>query len=368
MIINRYIYREIFQRLIWIAALLFLIFSTFKYVDYLSDAASGKIPAGYILKLLCLRMLAMQTEVLPLVLFLAVILTYSRLEQDNELTALATAGIGTVHQLHIVVRFTLVFCLLVAFISFHASPWAKSNIWKLKEQAWQESMITGIAAGQFKELNNSNSVLYVEKYSENKNTMQNIFLQIRQNDKNSVIRSDKARFDTANESGNRFIIFENGRRYLGTPGTVVYQITDYEKLGVLIETKDTEFSSSNPEVLPTSALLGSTLIIHRAELQWRISSVLACLLLGLFAVILSRLPIGKKPYTLLLIAILIYFIYSNTLGISRTLMERNLIPPYLGLWWVHLILITFAIVTYYFTVITQWKKRDRKLQILHNDQ
>ncbi len=310
----------------------------------------------------------MQTEVLPLVLFLAVIMTYSRMNQDNELTACAVAGIGTVRQLQFVARFTLVFCLLVAFISFYASPWAKSNIVKLKEQAWQESMITGIAAGQFKELNKGDSVVYIEKLSENKNAMKNVFLQIRQKDKNSVMKSDKARFNTEKGSGNRFIIFENGRRYLGSPGMLDFQITEYEKYGVLIETEDTESSSSNPETLPTSALLGSTSSEHRAELQWRISAVLASLLLGLLAVFLSQLSIGHKPYTLLFIAILIYLIYSNILGISRTLMERDAISPYLGLWWVHMILIVLAIIIYYFPFIMHWRKRDRKLQILPADQ
>ncbi|MBM2829708.1 MAG: export transporter permease LptF [Gammaproteobacteria bacterium] len=364
MIIERYIHREILQRLIWIAGLLFLIFATNKFVDYLGDAAAGKIPTDFISKFLWLKMLAIQTEVLPLVLFLAVILTYSRLHRDNELTILAVAGIGTARQLQIVARFSVVFCLLIALISFYAAPWAKSNIIKLKEQAWQESIITGIAAGQFKELNKGDSIVYVEELSDDKNTMENVFLQIRQKDKNNVMRSDMARFNIDKSSGNRFIIFENGKRYSGTPGMLDYQITQYEKYGVLVETGEAAASTSIPETLPTSDLLGSDSALHRAELQWRISSILACLLLALLAVLLNQLSLGQKPYTLLFVSILIYLIYSNLLSISKTLLERDKISPLLGLWWVHMVLIVMGMIIYYFPVFMRWRKRDRQLQVL----
>ncbi|MEE9552308.1 MAG: LPS export ABC transporter permease LptF [Gammaproteobacteria bacterium] len=368
MIIERYIHREILHRLIWIIGLLILIFASNKFVDYLADAAAGKIPSGFIFRMMWLKLLAAQTKLLPITLFLAVILTYSRLVRENELVILATAGIGKLTQLKIVSRFTFVFCIFVAVLVFYVSPWAESEIMQLKALAKKQSDITGIAAGKFKEFGKGNRVVYVERLSDDKRAMENVFLQIRQQDKLGVLTSDRAMFETDEGSGNRFIVFENGRRYVGEPGALDYQITEYDKYGVLIETGNIESVVAKLAAVPTVVLMASNLPMHRAELQWRISAVLACFLLALLAVLLNQFSLGQKPYVLLFIAILVYLIYSNLLGISRTLLKRDDISPYLGLWWVHLILIFTILFLYYLPQIKQLSRRKTNLQILPADQ
>ena len=364
MIIERYIHREILQRLFWIGILLLLIFTTNKFVDYLGDAAAGKIPANFVFKLLWLRMVAMQTEVLPMLIFLAVILAFSRLNADNELAVLAAAGVGKRQQLKIVMRFTIVFSLLVAFVAFFAAPWAKINISKLKIQAWQEANITGLTEGKFKELRKGNSVVYIENLSDDKKIMKKVFLQIQENDKTSVVKSDSAHFDVDQESGNRFIVFENGRRYLGQPGMQDYQITEYEKYAALVQLNDDKGDISSAEATPTYQLLGSKNPKHKAEFQWRISSIIICFLLAILGVLLNQYPFGQKPFTLLLFGILIYFIYNNLLGVSKTLLEREHVPFFLGLWWVHALLILAILVIYNYQTIIQRQRRNTGVQIL----
>ncbi len=368
LIIERYIHREILHRLIWIVGLLILIFASNKFVDYLADAAAGKIPSGFIFRMMWLKLLAAQTKLLPVALFLAVILTYSRLVRENELVILATAGVGKLTQLQIVSRFTFVFCIFVAVLVFYASPWAESELMQLKALAKKQADITGIAAGKFKEFGKGNRVVYVERLSDDKRAMENVFLQIRQQDKLGVLTSDRAMFETDEGSGSRFIVFENGRRYVGEPGALDYQITEYDKYGVLIETGNIESVVAKLAAVPTAVLMASNLPMHHAELQWRISAVLACFLLALMAVLLNQFSLGQKPYVLLFIAILVYLIYSNLLGISRTLLKRDDISPYLGLWWVHLILIFTILFLYYLPQIKQLRRRKTNLQILSADQ
>ncbi len=234
----------------------------------------------------------------------------------------------------------------------------------LKLLAKKDSDITGISAGRFKEFSKGDRVVYVEELSPDKRAMENVFLQIRQREKLGVLTSDRARFDIDEGSGQRFIVFEDGRRYIGKPGMLDYQITEYSKYGVLIETEKVESVATKLDAVPTSVLLVSNLPMHRAELQWRISTVLACFLLALLAVLLNQFSLGQKPYVLIFISILAYFVYSNLLGISKTLMKRDEISPYIGLWWVHLILILIIIFLYYFPVVMQLYKQDSKQQIL----
>jgi len=301
---------------------------------------------------------------LPLILFLSVTLAFSRLNQDNELAVLAAAGVGKQAQLKIIARFMLLFCVLVGYTAFSATPWAKARIAVLKTQAWQEANISGIAPGKFKELSGGKGVVYVEGLSTDKKTMEQVFFQNLHGGSGSILKAAGARLEIDKSSGDRFIIFENGRRYQGRPGTLDYKITEYEKYGVLLEEGEEKAGLAGVDIIPTLELFAATRSDQMAELQWRVSTVLMCILLAMLGVLLNQYPFGQKPFTLMLFGILIYFIYHNLLGISRTLLEKGRIAPYIGLWWVHVLLLLVIVAIYYLPRIMQWKRGDNESQFL----
>ena len=87
---------------------------------------------------------------------------------------------------------------------------------------------------------------------------------------------------------------------------------------------------------------------HKAELQWRISLIIICLSLSLFSVLLVQSSANEKRYTPFIIGISVYLIYSNLLGIAQTLLRREIIPDFVGLWSVHLIFLSILFFLYYF--------------------
>ena len=365
MIVRRYIHREILQRFFWVAGLLFLIYSSDRFVGYLADAAAGEISSALVFEMLWLKLISVLPRLLPVTIFLAVILTYSRLVSDNEMAILFSAGISKLEQLKIVFSLIVPMCIFVAGISFIVAPWAEVRLHDLKNQARQEADITGIAAGQFKEFSKGDRVVYVESLSDDKTVMKNIFLQIRQHGKLGVLTSDRAVFELDEDSGNRYIKFEDGYRYVGVPGSFDYKITKYKTYAILLETPDAVLAAAKRlESIPTSILWFSDIASHKAELQWRASSVLSCMLLSLLAVLLSQLPIGGKRYALIFISMLIYFIYSNLLGVSKSLLKHDEIPSNIGLWWVHALLIIALLVLYYLPQIKRRLKQNNGLQVL----
>ena len=357
------------QRFLWVAGLLFLIYSSEKFVDYLADAAAGKISSSLVFELLWLKLVSVLPKLLPVTIFLAVILTYSRLVSDNEMAVLSASGMSKLEQLKIVFLLVAPVCIFVAGISFFVAPWAEVRLQELKTQARQEADITGIAAGQFKEFSKGNRVVYVESLSDDKTSMENIFLQVRQHGKLGVLTSDRATFELDEESGNRYIIFEDGRRYVGVPGGLDYKITEFKTYAILVEANEAALKAANRlGSIPTSILLFSDVPSHKAELQWRVSSVFSCMLLSLLAVLLSQLPIGEKRYALIFISMLIYFIYSNLLGVSKSLLKHDEIPSIIGLWWVHVLLIIAMLVLYFLPQIRRRLKRNNGIQVLQASQ
>lgn len=364
MILARYIHREIFEKIFWIIGLLLLVMASNRFVEYLADAAAGELPPDLVLQMLAMKMLALLPRLLPIAVFLAVMLALSRLTRDKELTIVLGAGMSQGFQFLTVTRFAAVFAVGVAAVSFYLAPLAERQIQGLKERARVESDITGIAAGQFREFGEGDRVVYIRQLSKDRMSMRDVFLRVRQDRGHGVLSSDSARYTVDPRSGHRYILFESGRRYVGTPGMLDYQITEYRRYGVLIDEAGEGTGYEDLESLPTGSLLRSDRPGHRAELQWRLSYVLAALLLPLLGVAMNRFAFSEHSYTPVFVAVFIYFIYSNLLGISKTLVKREDLPSFIGLWWVHGILLLAIVLIVYFPALSLRLKRWRAVPAL----
>ncbi len=353
MILRRYIHREIVEKLGWIIGLLLLIITSNRFVNYLADAAAGTFPIDLVFQTLFMKMLTTLPKLLPLAVFVAVILGLSRLARDKELAIVTLSGGARQIQLVSVLQFSLLFSLIVFVTSFFISPWAAQNMERLNSKAEIEVETTGLRAGKFNEFSQGDQVMYIEQAIYATGQMENIFLQARRDERFSVLNSDSAKFETLEPSGNKYILFEDGRRYTSHSGALDYRITRYKTYAVLIKQNEEISEYVRMESLPTSTLLGSDIPKHKAELQWRLSFVLSSLLLPLLAVALSRYSFNEQKYLSAFVAVLIYIIYSNMLSISKTLLKRDEISPFIGLWWVHLALVVLIVLVFQFPRIRQ---------------
>ena len=364
MIIERYIYRELLQKLVWILGLLILVVASNRFVGFLADAAEGSLPGDLVFLMLGYKMLSALPTILPVSVLVAMLLAYSRMASDRELVVLAASGVSRLFQLGVAARFAAIFCVLVAIVTLYLAPWAEQNMHLLKQRAKQESDISGIKPGQFKEFSEGDRVVYVQRPSIDKKSMEEVFLQVRQEGKLGVLTSDSARFQIDQNSGNKYIIFSNGRRYVGEPGLLDYQITEYEKYAILTEAAEADLAGGKIASLPTMEIINSDNKAHQAEFQWRISLILSCLLLPLMAVLLNQAHASERRYIPFIIAISIYLIYSNLLSIAQTLLKRDVIPSFVGLWWVHLLLIGVLFLLYYLPQIRLKKNVGDKHQYI----
>ncbi|MEX2516909.1 MAG: LPS export ABC transporter permease LptF [Gammaproteobacteria bacterium] len=367
MIIQRYIHQEILRYLLWLTGLLFLIMVSHRFVRYLADAAAGKIAADMVFQLLGYQLVATLPIMLPVALYLSVLLAFSRLLRDSELTIMSAAGMGQRFQIRVALVFSLWFAIPLTAVVFVISPWAEATIQSLQLEARQNADITGIVAGQFREFGGGDRVVYVEGMSADGRAMEDVFLQVRQREQLGVLNSERAHFDFDPQTDSRYIVFQDGRRYVGVPGNLDYEITRYTDYWVLIQRDSPRPGSLKLESMPTLDLLKSDKPAHRAELQWRLSILLAAFILVTLAVLLNRLFIQQKQYLSVVIAMLAYFVYNNLLGISRTMMARDVIPGWTGLWWVHLLMLLVIVALIYLPFFRNWRRK-RQPPVLMPDQ
>ncbi len=354
MIVYRYIFKETFLTLLGVTAVMVLIFSSHRFVRYLADVATGLLPGDIIFTLIGLKVISQAMVVLPISFYLAVLLCMGRLYKDSEMVAMASCGIGPTRVLKGIFIIAPAVAILVGFISLYAGPWAQDMNDKIRNKAEQTSELSSLAAGQFTEFNNGRMIIYMEDLSNDQKRMKNVFVQSRSSDVPTVLSSDSANRYTDPESGNQYMVMQNGYRYEGSAGKPDFKIIKFAKHAVIIKKKKLVQGVQDIEAMSTADLWASTNKREAAELQWRISMPLSVLLLALMALPISRLSPREGRYARLFVAILIYIVYNNLMLVARDMVKTSAVPEFIGIWWVHLLLLITAITVLVIQLGPRW--------------
>lgn len=370
MVVNRYIARELLQTMLAVALILLLISLSTRFVRFLGEAASGELPVDIVFTLIGLKSVDYLVIVFPLAFYLAALLTFSRMYRDSEMVALNACGVGPGRLIKSVMLFAPAVALVVAILSLYAAPWAAEKAIQMREKAEQASELSGLIAGQFRESRRGDVVFYVEQLSANRKSMENVFIQTRKareapggegqgatksfaddlagQKSLGVLSSSSGYRYVDEESGDQFVVMEDGFRYEGKPGDPRYKIIKFEKHGVRVEEKDFTPAKRKREAIPTPDLWDDADPRSSAEMQWRLSWPLSALLLPLLALPLSRTSPREGRLDRLFVAVLAYIIYNNMLGVARDMIAEGGLWERLGIWWVHglLLLIVVALIAW----------------------
>lgn len=335
MIIERYLFKEILQTFLAVTGILLVIYITNRFIRFLSEADAGTLATDVVLQLLLLKSVNAMVLILPLALYLAIMLALGRLYKDSEMTALAACGIGPARLLKNILIFSMMFSTGVAAVSWYVAPWAEEKSSQLLDQAAAAADLKGIAAGNFKEVNEGRLVFYIEALSKNRSVMNNVFIHSEKDGKQSIIAAPIARHRIDPRTGDRFVVLMDGYRYEGRPGHADFKMLQYKEHAIRVEEKAIVHSQRKLAATPTAALWESGAVADKAEIQWRMAMPVATILLTVLAVPLSRTNPRQGRYAKLFVGILVYVIYSNLLGVGRAWLERGVMPADIGLWWVH---------------------------------
>lgn len=335
MILDRYILREILYTLLAVMLVLLVIFLSNRFVRFLADASAGKLSSDVVLALLGMKTLSALVIILPLGLFMATLLVFSRMYKDSEMTALAACGVSIRRMYRPVMTLALAVAAAVGWVSLYLAPWAEEQGYRMRDEQKARSELAGVAAGRFTESDSADGVLYVEELSDSGRTMHHVFIQGDRPGGQLVLSAERG-FRRRDDNGDQFLMLVDGYRYEGVPGDADFRVIRFREHAVRLSEEEVDPSFRKQRARPTTQLLGSDDRADVAELQWRVSMPLSVLFLALLAVPLSRTGPRQGKYAKLFVAVLIYLIYNNMLGVANTWVARGVIPSVLGMWWVHL--------------------------------
>ena len=161
MIIIRYLARETLKSQIAILFILMLIFFSQKLVEILGAAVEGNIPTNLVVSLLWLGIPEMAQLILPLSLFLGLLMTYSKLYVESEITVMNACGIGKKALVQAALLLSLLTSVLAAGNVVWLIPWSSVHQEQVLEDAKANPSLAALMEGQFKMSSDRNMVLYL---------------------------------------------------------------------------------------------------------------------------------------------------------------------------------------------------------------
>lgn len=338
-LIDRYMLREFLISLTAVIGVLWLIYVATRFARYLAQAAVGNLPAEVIFNLLWLNSFGALSILLPIGTFLAVLLSLSRMSSDNELTVIAACGIDGNRILRNVVVFSGGMAIITGVLALLIVPDVLSGRYEIEQKAKIAANTTGLVAGSFKESQDGDWTFYSQQLSEDKTHMENIFIEIHRDEKPLIFRAERGRFDIESETGDKYLVLEDGYRYEGNAGDLDFRIAEYATHSMLIERGESVQVREKHKSLPTSVLWERGEPQDLAEIQWRVSSAVMTVILSVIAITLAHTGPRQGRYAGFFPAVLVYVIYSNLLGVTRAWVEKGDLAPWIGAIWVHLLMI-----------------------------
>jgi lipopolysaccharide export system permease protein len=342
-IISKYLLKEALFSFFAVLTVLLLILLGGVFVKLLGKVAEGSIEASLLFPLLFWGSLKSITTLLAVSLFLGLLLTLGRLYKDSEIYALRASGVGDGQLLRPFVLLGIFIAVILALLAFWLGPQAERNIDYLRAEAAAKLDLGGITPGRFMTLPGQEAVVFAESLDTKTRKLNNIFVFYESEDELRVISARSADQVDGEVEGERFLELEDGQMFTGLPGDDQFSHVSYKKNGVLLADIQSSNPSGDAEMLSLQKLWQSGEPAHKAELHWRLSSPVSALVLTLLALPMSYATPRQGRFGKLALAILIYIVYVNLLGLGKTWLENGEIPIWLGLWWVHFVFFAVAV-------------------------
>lgn len=346
MIFQRSLIREFSLIALAVVGVLLAIILTNLLIRLLGRAATGDVLAEAVFGLIAFGILYYLPVILGIAVFIAVLLALTRSYRDSEMTVWFTSGLSIASWIKPVLQFSIPIALVCALLSLAIAPWSQAQSVEYQRLLASRDEVSSVTPGVFRESRSADRVFFVDKLSERDDVVNNVFVQSTQNNRLGVMVAQKGFIETA-ENGDRFVVLLNGRRYEGTPGTLDYRTVDFDRYALRIEPKEAKRQAPTTRGTPTLDLIEERKPENLAELHWRVALPLAVVIMGLFAIPLSVVnPRSGRSWNLIF-AVLTYIVYYNLLSIFQAWTAQGKVPVWVGLWPVHLTMVTVLVVLFY---------------------
>ena len=340
MVIDRYLIRQTLMPFGITVLVLWSLFIVFTLGRFLTEAAAGSLLLDEVFRITGLRWLIAQEVLLPIAFYLSVVLVWGRLYEDLEIDALAAGGIGTFRLMVPMVLLAVLVAGAVAALALVARPWAWQQVYQIEARAEASAEVDRIRAGQFNAY--PEYTLYIQNIGDN-DVLEGIFLRKRASGTFEMLSAPRGQFLAyARDNTHRLTLFDARTFQEFAGGEDVYG--RFGTLDLYLRATEPRSVADKIKIKSPTQLLASDTPEADAEFQWRLSAPLAPVLLLFAGVPLARTGPRRGRFGRLILALGVYAVYFNLMGVARTWVEQEKIATFA---WVHGLLIAFAAIAWW---------------------
>lgn len=328
------------------------------FIRLLGDVARGEMANEAVFTYLGFSLLYFLPVLMTIALFAGVLLPLSRMWRDSEMVIWLNAGISLAQWMRPVLTFAVPFALVILLLTLALNPWAQTKKYEYRQDLKSRSESSLLAPGMFAESGAGQRVYYVESLNPLTGIVRNVFMQSRIDGQLGLVVAREGNHIQLAD-GSRYLVFKQGRRYEGTPGQLDYRIVQFERYWMRLDPVAVGGKETGVRQAPVGELMRDASPQARAELLWRLGVPVSALVLAVMAIPLSFVNTRARRSYGLLIALLLYFVYSNLLSLAQAWVAQGKLNPWAGMLSSHLLMLLAVAVLFYLRS-GQWHLRWRR--------
>jgi len=354
MILQRYILREVAQACLMSLVVFVGVILALFLAELLGDAAQGQLPTGSVLWLLFLRIPEALLLVGPLALMVGVLMGLGRLGESSELAVQRASGLPFSAVLVPILLLSVVWSAGLLAVSGWGSPAAYERSSTLLIDLARTALVSGIRPGQFDRLDEGRITLYVGSIDRETGNLSEVFVHFDDGQESEILSAPRGRIWIDETDQRPYLTLNGGRqlRHVTKLSSPKRRQIEFMRNDVRLpapqvgEGQADELKLSLPELRP----LNTPQRFH--EWHWRWASPLAGLLLAMLAVPLAQAGPRQGRFGAVVLALLLYLVYTNLVHAALVWLERQSMASGPGLWPLHALVLAGAMGL----LLRQWRR------------
>jgi len=315
-------------------------------IRLLGDAVSGRLAVDGVLALLGFSAMNYLPVLLSISLFISILLALSRCYRDSEMVVWLCSGVGLTRWIRPVMWYALPVVMLIALLSLVLSPWALQKADEFKNKLESRDDVAAATPGTFRESKQADRVYFIENVDAGSSRVGSIFVRSEQNGKLGTMVARQGLQETL-PNGDRFLVLLNGTRYEGMPGQRDYNIVEFERYAIRIDSVPVKQAQPWARTMSTFELWQNPTLWNISELEWRMGLPISAAILALLAIPLSYVNPRAGRSLNLILAIVLYMFYSNMISVTNAWVGQGKLSPGIGLWGIHAVMLAITLLMFY---------------------
>ena len=345
-IVHRYIFLEMIPPFFISLAFFTFVFLMTKILDITNLIVNYSISMTKIGLLLFYSMPYFLVFVIPMSVLMAVLLTFLRLSNDNEIIALKAGGVSLYRLLPPAMLFCFIGSIATAFMAMYVSPWGRWSARYLVYDVAQSNISIGLKERTFND-SFSGVMLYADKIDIKENSLFNVFIEDSRNDRvvSTIVSPRGALYKNPKDLSYRLRL-HNGTINQINIGQKVSNSMKFETYDVILdirsaihkakqdskkEEKEMYINELN-EYLTTAKHKDTRYYKSLIQFHNKFSIPFACIAFGILGVPLGvQSKSDRKSYGLVL-GLIFFLLYYLLLLMGWILGKSGTFPPLMGSW------------------------------------